>query len=95
MRGFLVLIGLLALIAVVLMALGMLKIEKPNEGMLPNISFDIEGGRLPEVKTGTIDVGTTNATVSLPSVEMKNTTVTLPTIEVKQAGNSTAPATKQ
>ena len=42
--------------------------------------------------TGSVDVGTTNTTVAVPTVEMKNTTVTLPTIEVKQAGNATAPA---
>ena len=89
MRGFLVLLGLIVLAAVVLMALGMLKITMPKEGMMPNVSFNMSGGQLPKVETGTVDLGTTNATVALPTVEMKNTTDTLPTIEVKQAPGAT------
>lgn len=93
MRGLLVLIGLVALVAVVAMSLGMLRVNMPKEGMMPNVSFNMSGGKLPEVKTGSVDLGTTNTTVSVPTVEMKNTTVTLPTIEVKQApGASPTPA---
>ena len=93
MRGLLVLLGLVALAAVVLMALGMLRVEFPKNGMLPTVTFDMKGGHLPTVTTGTVTTNTTNVTVQVPTVEMKNTTVTLPTIEVKQApGNTTAPA---
>lgn len=92
MRGFLVLLGLIALAVVVLMSLGMLKVEFPKDGMMPNVAFNVSGGKMPSVTTGTVDVGTSNTTVSLPTVEMKNTTVTLPTIEVKQADNMAAPA---
>ncbi|MEI9927307.1 MAG: hypothetical protein WDN44_05830 [Sphingomonas sp.] len=94
MRGFLVLLGLIALVVVVLISLGMLKIQQTGNATLPTVTFDMKGGHLPSFKTetGTVGVGTTNTTVQVPSVEMKNTTVTLPTIEVKQAGNTTAPA---
>jgi len=89
MRGFLVLLGIVVLAAVVLMSLGMLRINMDNS--MPSVSFNVQGGKLPTVTTGTVEVGTTNKTVAVPKVEMTNTTVTLPTIEVKQA-NSTAPA---
>ena len=94
MRGILVLIGLAAVAVVVLMSLGMLRVEQQQGATLPSITFDAKGGQLPKFKaeTGTVGIGTTNPTVQLPTVEMKNTTVTLPTIEVKQAGNTTAPA---
>lgn len=93
MRGILVLLGLAALAAVVLMSLGMLNIQM-QQGQWPQVSFDMKGGQLPKVKadTGSIDFTTTNKTVQVPVVEMKNTTVTLPTIEVKQAP---APAEKK
>ena len=93
MRGILVLLGIIILAAVVLMSLGMLKVNMDNS--MPSVSFNMQGGKLPTVTTGSVDVGTTNTTVAVPTVEMKNTTVTLPTIEVKQAGNSTAPAEKK
>lgn len=95
MRGILVLIGLIALAVVVLMSLGMLKIEQQTGATLPSISFNAQGGQLPKFKaeTGSIGIGSTNTTVAVPTMEMKNTTVTLPTIEVKQApGASPTPA---
>jgi hypothetical protein len=89
MRGILVLLGIIVLAAVVLMSLGMLRINMDNS--MPSVSFNVQGGKLPTVTTGTVEMGTTNKTVAVPKVEMTNTTVTLPTIEVKQA-NTTAPA---
>ena len=97
MRGILVLIGLIALAVVVLMSVGMLRIEQQQGATMPTISFDAQGGRLPKftAETGSVGIGTTNTTVEVPTVEMKNTTVTLPTIEVKQApGASPTPAAK-
>jgi hypothetical protein len=94
MRAILVLIGLLALAVVVLMSVGMLRIEQQQGATMPKITFNAQGGQLPKFKaeTGSIGLGTTNTTVELPTVEMKNTTVTLPTIEVKQAGATPTPA---
>ncbi|MBO9713143.1 hypothetical protein [Sphingomonas sp.] len=85
MRAILVLLGLICLGAVVMFSLGMLRVDVPKEGMMPTVSVNLSGGKLPEVKTGSVEVTTTNATVAVPTVEMKNTTVTLPTIEVKKA----------
>lgn len=97
MRGLLVLIGLIAIAVVVMMSLGMLKVTQAQPGALPSVAFDMKGGQLPKIQaeTGTVGIGSTNASVTLPTVEMKNTTVTLPTIEVKQApGASPTPAAK-
>ena len=93
MRGLLVLLGLIALAAVVLMSLGMLNVQMGN-GSLPTVDFNVQGGRLPEIKaeTGTIGIGSTNTTVEVPRIEMGNATVTLPTIEVKQAPQPTPAA---
>lgn len=88
MRGLLVLLGLVALACVVLMSVGMLQVTFPA-GWMPSVSFNAQGGKLPKVTTGTVEVGTTNKTVQVPKVEMTNTTVTLPTIEVKQAPGAT------
>jgi hypothetical protein len=95
MRGILVLIGLVALAVVVLMSLGMLKIEQQQGATMPSISLNAQGGQLPKFKaeTGSVGIGSSNTTVELPTLDMKNTTVTLPTIDVKQApGASPSPA---
>lgn len=97
MRGILALIGLVALGVVVLISIGMLRIDQQQGASLPSISFNAKGGQLPKFKaeTGEIGIGTTNKTVEVPSVEMKDRTVTLPTIEVKQApGTSPTPAAR-
>ena len=93
MRGILVLIGLIALAVVVLMSVGMLRIEQQQVASMPTITFDAKGGQLPKFKaeTGSVGIGSTNTTVAVPTVEMRNTTVTLPTIEVKQAGATPTP----
>ena len=91
MRGILVLLGLLVLAAVVMMSLGMLKIDWQS-GKMPSVEFKMDGAKLPKVETGTVDVGTTNRVVEVPTVEMKNTVVTLPTVVVKPAD---APAEKK
>jgi hypothetical protein len=89
MRGILVLLGIIVLAAVVLMSLGMLRVNTDNS--MPSVSFNVQGGKMPTVSTGSVDIGTKNTTVAVPTVQMTNTTVQLPTVEVKQA-NSTAPA---
>ncbi|MCW3846288.1 hypothetical protein OF829_03485 [Sphingomonas sp. LB-2] len=93
MRGILVLLGLLVLAAVVLISLGMLKIDW-KAGQMPSFEFKMDGGKLPTVQTGTVETGTTNVTVVTPTVEMKNTVVTLPTVEVKPAPGATPAAKK-
>lgn len=97
MRAILVLIGLVALGAVVMMMTGMLRINQQQGATLPTVSVQAEGGQLPRysAETGSVGVGNTARTVEVPTVEMKKATVVLPTIEVKQApGASPTPVAK-
>ena len=59
MRGILVLIGLIALAVVVLMSVGMLRIEQQQGATMPTITFDAKGGQLPKFKaeTGSVGIG--------------------------------------
>ena len=61
MRGILVLLGLLVLAAVVMMSLGMLKIDWQS-GKMPSVEFKMDGAKLPNIETGSVGVGTTNTT---------------------------------
>jgi hypothetical protein len=81
MRAILILLGLAALALVVMLGTGML-------------NLNMQGGSLPKVtaETGRIDVGSTNKSVELPTVEMKDATVSLPTIDVKPAASPTPAA---
>jgi hypothetical protein len=94
MRILLVLIGLVLLAVVVLMSLGMIRVEQEQGATLPSVRVD--GGQLPKFKaeTGSVAVGTENETVQVPVVEMTNKTVSVPTIEVRQAGASPTPAAR-
>ena len=87
MRAILVLIGLAAVVLVILMSLGMIQINM-RSGSLPSIA--VSGGQAPVVKAdvGKIDIGTTNTTVAVPTVQMTNATVQMPTVHVEKAGNS-------
>lgn len=86
MRAILVLVGLAAIVLVVLMSFGMIHIEQTGSGSLPRI----EGGKAPEFKAdvGRVDLGTSNTTVRVPTVQMKDTTVKVPKLEVQQASNA-------
>ena len=73
MRGLLVLIGLIAIAVVVMMSLGMLSFTQSTSGSLPTVALDVKGGELPKIKaeTGSVDIVTTNTTVSVPTLEVK------------------------
>lgn len=87
MRAILILVGIAALAVIVLSSLGMLSIEQQQGMSLPRVSLNAEGGQLPKFKaeTGSIDIGTTNTSVEVPTMEMKNKSVSVPTIQVKPA----------
>lgn len=78
MRAILGLLGVLVLVAVVLIALGLLNV-------------DVKGGKLPTVsaETGKVAVGESSSTVRVPTVEMKEKQVKLPTIDVQKAPSPT------
>lgn len=61
MRGILVFLGIIILAGVVLMSLGMIKVDWPKDSW-PNVHFSMEA-KMPTVSTGTVSVGTTNTTM--------------------------------
>ena len=66
MRALLVLIGLAAVVLIVLMSLGMVSI---GGGTLPTVS--VQAGTAPKIDVGKIDVGTTNKTVAIPTIQVE------------------------
>ena len=95
MRAILMLIGIVVLGVVVMMSLGMLRLDQTSQGALPTVSFN--GGQMPEwkAKTGKLDVGTTEKTVRVPTVGMTNATVQVPVVRVQPASNAATPASGQ
>lgn len=89
MRALLVLIGLAALVLVIAMSLGMVSLQT-SPGQLPTL----QGGRAPEVRanTGSIDLVTTNRSVTVPTVTTTERTIAVPSLEMRQAPNATGSA---
>lgn len=84
MRAILVILGLAAIVAVVLMSLGMLSFNMQS-GSLPQV--ELQGGQAPAVKAdvGEVGMGTTNKTIQVPTVVMENKVIQVPTVEVEKA----------
>ena len=85
-------LGIVALIA--LFASGLVNVSQTREARVPQVeaadgSIRAEGGQTPafEVQTGSVAVGTTEANVAVPKVEVKrdNAQVKVPSVEVRQA----------
>ena len=87
MRFLLALVGLAALVVVALVSLGMLKIDTKS-GSLPSISLN--GGKAPEVTANmaTIELGTTNKTIEVPTVTTTTKTVAVPTLTVNKPADA-------
>jgi hypothetical protein len=70
MRTLLALLGIIVIIVVVLMALGFINIDQTRNGKMPSIS--VQGGQAPafQADVGSVDVGTENKTVQVPTVDV-------------------------
>ena len=94
MRFLLALVGIAALILIALLAFGMISINGKS-GSLPTVQ--LEGGSAPEVNANmaTVNFGTENKTVEVPTVTTTTKTIKVPTISVDKPGvppaNSAAP----
>ncbi|MGN6818596.1 MAG: hypothetical protein ACTHJR_07985 [Sphingomonas sp.] len=87
MRFLLALIGLAALVLIALLSFGLITINgKP--GSLPTVK--VQGGEAPEVSANmaTVNFGTENKTVEVPTVTTKSTTIKVPTISVDKPGGA-------
>ncbi len=92
MRALLVLVGLAALVVAGLLASGMMTLNV-SPGNIPHLAF--EGGKAPEVNANmaTIQLGTENKTINVPTVTTTQQTISVPTLRVdKPAEASNAQA---
>ena len=62
-------------------------VDVTKEAKLPDVDVQVSGGQAPEfdVKTGSVQVGTEEKTVSVPKVVVEEEQVTVPTVSVKPA----------
>lgn len=90
-------LGVVALIAAI--ATGFLSVGQTRDARAPTIqstdgSLQAQGGQAPsfEVQTGSVEVGTREANVAVPRVEIKRdkAQVDVPTVKVKPAGEPQA-----
>lgn len=92
MRFLLALVGLAALVVVALVSLGMLRLDT-KAGALPSVS--IAGGKAPSVdaKMATVQLGTENKSIEVPTMTTTTKTITVPTLTVNKPvgadGNAT------
>jgi len=83
MRALLVLVGLAALVVAGLLATGMMTLDV-TPGNVPHVA--IEGGRAPAVNANlaTIELGTENKTIGVPTVTTTQQTIAVPTLKVQK-----------
>lgn len=92
MRALLVLVGLAALVVAGLLASGMMTLNV-SPGNIPHVA--LEGGKAPEVNANvaTVQFGTENKTIEVPTVTTTERTIAVPTLRVdKPAPASNAQA---
>ena len=92
MRFLLALVGLAALVVVALVSLGMLKLDT-KAGSLPSVS--VNGGKAPSVdaKMATVEFGTENKTIEVPTVTTTTKTVAVPTLKMTRPSDADGTAT--
>ncbi|HEY0628658.1 MAG TPA: hypothetical protein VGD23_04955 [Sphingomicrobium sp.] len=87
-------VAVVALIAAV--ATGLINVSQTQEARVPKLeagdgAIQAQGGQPPafEVQTGSVGVGSREANVAVPKVEVKRdqATVKLPSVEVRRAGD--------
>jgi len=66
-------------------AFGLVSVTKTQDGALPTIKA--EGGQMPQfdVKGATVEVGTTNTTVDVPTVTTEKRVVETPSVTIEKA----------
>ena len=92
MRFLLALVGLAALVVVALVSLGMLKLDT-KAGSLPSVSLN--GGKAPSVdaKMATVELGTSNRSIEVPTVTTTTKTIAVPTLTVNKPADTDGNAT--
>ena len=101
MRAVLLILILGVVALIIVFATGLVDVSQTREAKAPRVeavdgSIRAQGGQSPafEVQTGTVEVGTREANVAVPKVEVKpgQTQVKVPSVEVRQAEEAQANA---
>lgn len=89
-RTLLALLAVVVIVVIALFATGFWSVKQTREGELPTVDVKAEGGQLPAFnpESKEVVVGTTEANVTVPTVETKNTTIDVPVVGVKDDGNN-------
>ena len=104
MRAVLFILILIAVAAIVAVSTGMVSIFQTSPAQLPSVAAEdgkirATGGNAPsfEVQTGSVGVGTQNATVAVPTVKVERSdkTVAVPALEVRPAQPANATTNAQ
>jgi hypothetical protein len=71
MRGLLAVIAIIVLLLIIGVATGFLNINQTKEASLPKV--EVQGGQAPafDANVGSVDVGTKNETIQVPTVDVK------------------------
>ena len=93
MRAILLILILVVVAAIAAIATGLVDVSQTREARVPSVeagngAIRAQGGQPPafEVQTGTVEVGTREANVAVPKVEVKpgQTQVQVPSVEVRR-----------
>ena len=84
MRALLILVGLAALALAGAWSLGLVSIDQTKIAQMP--SLKLEGGQAPAftANVATIEIGTENKTIEVPTVTTTKQTVAVPTVSVNK-----------
>lgn len=84
MRFLLGLVGIAALLFLGAWALGLVTLNQTQVARAPEVK--LEGGQAPgfAVNVATVEVGTENETVAVPTVRTENRTVAVPTVRINK-----------
>lgn len=103
MRAILLILILVIVAAIAAIATGLIDVSQTQEARVPTIeardgSIRAEAGQAPrfDVETGSVGVGTREANVAVPKVEVKRdqATVPVPTVEVRRPQEAQQNATR-
>lgn len=92
MRFLLILVGLFALLFLGAWALGLVDLRQTQIARAPEVK--VEGGQAPgfAVNVATVELGTENRSVEVPTVGTTKKQVAVPVIRVEKPANDQAPA---
>jgi hypothetical protein len=92
--GWLIAIIVVVALVVAAFAFGLVNIDQVREAKVPDVKVETSGGQAPvfDVDTAKIEVGETRQAIEVPTVDVgtKESSVTLPTVRMERADDPNA-----